>query len=149
MKKVLQNFGSNLLVLFVILNIISNLEVNLAGFRNVWRNTPCPVCHPAMACLPHWCCWKVLPDGVIQHNFYTNGVIYMLVCMGVRRIFSRGAQLHFSKSFYRGGQSGEIWFYHSKLENSLFCWNFQILAPLRNPCLCVEKSSRHTIKKLV
>jgi len=30
---------------------------NLTGFIIVWQNTPCTVCHRAMACLPHWCCW--------------------------------------------------------------------------------------------
>jgi len=30
----------------------------------VWHNTPCTVCHPTKACLPHWCCWTVLPGGV-------------------------------------------------------------------------------------
>jgi len=39
------------------LNIVYNFAVNLTGFRNVWQNTPCTVCHPAAACLPHWCCW--------------------------------------------------------------------------------------------
>jgi len=53
MKKVLQNFGSILSALFVILNIICNLEVNLAGFRNFWQKTLCPVCHFATSCLPH------------------------------------------------------------------------------------------------
>jgi len=32
------------------------LAVNLPGFQNFWQYTPCPVCCPAMACLPHWCC---------------------------------------------------------------------------------------------
>jgi len=34
----------------------------------VWHNTPCTVCHPTKACLPHWCCWTVLPGGVMQQN---------------------------------------------------------------------------------
>jgi len=39
-------------------------------------------------------------------------------------------------------------FYHS-IKNSVFCWNFQIPAPLPTPiCLCVGKRSCHTIKKL-
>jgi len=46
--------------------------MNLAGLRNVWQNTPCPICHPAVACLPHWCCWTVLPDGAIQHKMFTK-----------------------------------------------------------------------------
>jgi len=39
------------------------LEVNLAGFCNVWQNTPCTICHPAMAYLVHCvvkqCCQMV------------------------------------------------------------------------------------------
>jgi len=73
---VLQNFGSNLSVLFVILNIICNFEVNLAGFRNVLQNTPYPVCHPAMACLPHWCCWtentSILDQNIIVWLFFIS-----------------------------------------------------------------------------
>jgi len=46
----------------------------------------------------------VLPDGVIQHNFYKNGVIYMLVCMDVGRILSRGELVDFFKRFSTGGQ---------------------------------------------
>jgi len=38
----------------------------------VWQNTPCTVCLPAMDCLPHWCCWAVFPDGVIQRNLSQN-----------------------------------------------------------------------------
>jgi len=53
MKKVLQNFGCILSALFVMLNIICNLEVNLAGFRTFWQKTLSPVCHLATSCLPH------------------------------------------------------------------------------------------------
>jgi len=104
----------------------------LAGFRNVWQNTPCPVCHPPMACFSH-CCWTVLPDGVIQHNFYTNGVILHACVHGRRKDFFQGGTIGFFQKFLYGGQSGEICFYHPKLDNSLFCWNFQIPAPLPTP----------------
>jgi len=57
MKKMLQNLGSILSTLFVIWQ----------DFVIVWQNLPCSVCHTAMACLPHWCCWTVLPNGVILH----------------------------------------------------------------------------------
>jgi len=37
----------------------------LHDFVIVWqKKTPWTVCHPDMDCLPHWCCWTVLPDGV-------------------------------------------------------------------------------------
>jgi len=42
---------------YYLYQIICNLAVNLPGFRNVWQYTQCPVCYPAMACLPHWC-WQ-------------------------------------------------------------------------------------------
>jgi len=37
---------------------------NSTGFMIVWQNTPCTMCHRAMVCLPHWCSWTVLSDGV-------------------------------------------------------------------------------------
>jgi len=95
MKEMLQNFGS----------IICNLAVNLAGFRDVGQNTPCPVCHPAMACLPYWCCWTMVPDGVIQHNFYKNGVILhacAICAWGWKDFFQVGVLVDFSKSFLGG-----------------------------------------------
>jgi len=59
-------------------------------FVIVWQNTLCAICHAALACLLHWCCWTVLPDGETQHNFFIKMVwFYMLVCMCVGRIFSR------------------------------------------------------------
>jgi len=42
--------------------------------------------------------------GEIQPNFWKNGLIYMLLCMGVRRISSRGALVDLFKTFYKGGQ---------------------------------------------
>jgi len=73
-------------------NMICNIYTicSLAGFRNVWKNTPCTVSHLAMACLPHWCCWTVLPDGVIQHNFYKNGVILHACVHGHRKDLFQG-----------------------------------------------------------
>ena len=46
-----------------------HLFVILQDFVIVWQNTPCTVCHHAIHRFPHWCCWTVLPDGVLQHNF--------------------------------------------------------------------------------
>jgi len=68
-----------------------NIMCNLAEFRNFWQNTPCTVCHPAMACfIPHWCCWTVLPDGVIQHIFYKSGVTWHACVHGRRKDFFQG-----------------------------------------------------------
>ena len=70
----------------------------------------------------------------------------MLVCMGVGRIFSRGATSGFFQKFSRGTKSGEICFLPLETKKTLFWWKFQIPAPFRHPCLCVGKSSCHTIK---
>jgi len=115
-------------------------------FVIVLQNTPCPVCHPTMACLVHWCCWAVLPDGVIQHSFYKNRVIFILVCMSVGRILSRGALVDFFKSFSKGAKSGKIWFLPlTTKKTAFFAEIFKFLSPLRHPCLCVEKSSCHSL----
>jgi len=45
------------------------LAVNLTGFIIVCQNTPRTVYDRAMACLPYWCCWTMLPDSATQHNF--------------------------------------------------------------------------------
>jgi len=53
MKKSLQNFGSILSILFQTLFVIWQ------DFVIGCQNTLCTACHPAMDCLPHWCCWTV------------------------------------------------------------------------------------------
>jgi len=45
MREMLQNFSSILSILFVIWQFIWQ------DFMIVWKNIPCTVCHPAMACL--------------------------------------------------------------------------------------------------
>jgi len=50
----LYNFGGILSILFVIWQ----------DFLIVWQITTCTDCYPALACLPHWRCWTVLPDFV-------------------------------------------------------------------------------------
>jgi len=75
-------------------NIISNiLFVIWQDFAIVWQNTPCTVCHPAMACLPHWCCWAVLPDGEKQHNFFTKMCNFMCLCARALEGFFPGRAL--------------------------------------------------------
>jgi len=57
----------------------------------VWQNTPCTVCCPAMDCLPHWCCWTVLPDRVIQYTFLQKWCNFTLLCAWASEgIFPRG-----------------------------------------------------------
>jgi len=67
--------------------------------------------------------------------------------MGVGRIFSRGGQWGIFPNFFPGGgESGEIWFYPSKLKKQpFFANNFKIqggaippLPPFRRPCLKIE-----------
>jgi len=80
--------------------IINILFVIWQDFVIVWQNTPCTVCHPVMDCLPHWCCWTVLPDGLTQ--FFTKLVQFcILVCTGVGT----------SEGIFPGvAKSDEIWF---------------------------------------
>jgi len=49
MNKMLQNFVS----------ILVNWQGIWQDFVIVWQTTPCTVCYPPMACLPHRCCWSV------------------------------------------------------------------------------------------
>jgi len=63
MKEMLQNFWQYF-VDIIICNILFVIwQWVWRDFVIVWQNTPCIVCHPAMDCLPHWCCSTVLPDG--------------------------------------------------------------------------------------
>jgi len=101
MKKMLQNFGSILSILFL---TYYNLAVNLAGFRNclaeyiVHSLSPCYGLLTAFVLLnsaARWC-------NTIQ--FFTKVVsFYMLVCMGVGRNFSVGATSGFLQNFFYGG----------------------------------------------
>ena len=113
MKKMLQKLG----------NILSMLFVIWQDFVIFLQNTPCTVFHLSMACLPQWCCWTVLPDGVIQHNNFT--------CVhGRRKDFPGVALVHFSKSFSRGAKSGEICFLPLKTKKTaLFAKICKFLPP--------------------
>ena len=120
--------------------------MNLTGFRNVWQNTPCTVCRPATACLPHWCCWIVLPDGATQHNFLQCN--FACLCAWTSEgSFPGGALVDFSKSFFRGDESGEICFLPLETnKTAFFAEVFKLLPSSRHPCLCAGKSSCHTIQ---
>ena len=100
MKKMLQNFGSIIFnILFVIWQWICQ------DFVIVWQDTPCTVCHPAMDCFPHWCCWTVLPDGVIQHNFSQKWCHFTCLCTWAPEgIFPGGATSGFFQRFSTGDQ---------------------------------------------
>ena len=94
-----------------------------------------------MACLPHWCCWTVLPDGVIQHNFSQNLCNFACLCAWEsEEIFPEGPLVDFSKRFSRGGKSGEIWFLTLETKaTAIFAAIFKFLPLFRHPCLCVGK----------
>jgi len=78
--------------------------MNLAGFRNCWQNTPCTVCHPAMDCIPHLCCWTVLPDGATQHNFSEKWCHFTCLCAWASEwIFPAGVASEFLQTFFFGG----------------------------------------------
>ena len=58
-----------------------------------------------LSCLPHWCCWTVLPDGVIQHNFLQNSCNFTwLRAWEPEGVFPGMAVVDFSKSFSRRGE---------------------------------------------
>jgi len=63
MKNMLQKFDIILSILFVILSVI--WQIILQDFVFVWQKTPCPVCHPAMACLPHWSCFNPASPAIL------------------------------------------------------------------------------------
>jgi len=94
-----------------------------------------------MDCLPNWCCWTVLPNGVIQHNFSQKRCHFTCLCAWASEgIFPGGTTSgFFSKRFSRVGQTWwNLFFTTRNYENSIFCWNFQIPSPLPKPiCLCV------------
>jgi len=119
-------------------NIICNLAVNFAGFRN-WQNTPCTVCYPAMDCLPHWYCWKVLPDGVIQHNFSQKWCHFTCLCTRASEgIFPRGPIGGFFLTFFYGGPKlVKFGFWHSKLPIKIFLLKFSNSCPSSNTRMLV------------
>ena len=119
--------------------------MNLAEFRNVWQNTPSTVCHPAMACLPHWCCWTVLSDDVIQHNFLQCN--FTCLCAWALEGFFPWGTSGFFQKFSRGSESGEICFLPLETKKTAFFAEIlKSLPSFRHPSLCVGKSSCHTIK---
>jgi len=92
----------------------------------------------------------VLPDGVIQHNFYRNGIILHACVHGRRKdFFQEGAIGFFPKVFLGGLKVAKFVFYHSKLRKQPFLLSFQISSPLPTPMLVCRQSSCHTIKTLV
>jgi len=69
--------------------------VNLAGFRNVWQNTPCTVCHPAITC------FALVPLNSVARlytttRFFTKTGVILHACVDGRR-----------KDFFQG--RGQNW----------------------------------------
>jgi len=124
---------------------------NLAGFRT------CLADYTVHSLLP---CYGLLAALVLLNSvarwcntthFFTKMVwFYMLVCMGVgRNFFQGGTNVFFQNFFYEGPKVVKFVFYDSKLREQLFAENSTFLPPFRHPCLCVGKSSCHTVKNLV
>jgi len=90
---------------------------------------------------------------MVKYNtiFYKTGVIFHASVHGRRKDFSRGATNGFFQTFFLGGEQKwwSLLFTTRNQENTLFCWNFQIPAPFRHPCLYIGKSSCHTINSPV
>jgi len=84
----------------------------------------------------------VLPDGVIQHVFFTkNGVILHAFVHGRRKDFSRGGHKWiFPNVFLRGVKSGKIWFYPLETKKTAFLAEIsKFISYFRHRCLCVGK----------
>jgi len=106
----------------------------LTGFIIVWQNTPLTVCHRAMACSPRWCCVTVLPDGVIQHNFFQKWCNLACLCAWASEgSFPEGHMWIFPKIFLGGPKWWNLCF--ATRNKSLYCWNFRIPASLTMPML--------------
>jgi len=118
----LQNFGCILLILFVIGNIICDLQWISQDFVIVLQNTPLPHCHPAMACLPNWCCWIVLTDDVIQHKFLQKWCHFTCLCAWASEgFFPGGGPSGFFKMFFKcWPKVVKFVFCHSKLRKQPF-----------------------------
>jgi len=74
----------------------------------------------------------------------------MRVHMSAGRSFSRGATSGFFQKFFYGGKKWwNLVFTTQNLENSIFCWNFQIPARPSSDAhmLVCKKRLCHTIKK--
>jgi len=59
------------LTVFWKLDIICNLTVNFVGFHKFLAEYTVHNLisdHPGRACLPHWCCQTVLPDGSLAQS---------------------------------------------------------------------------------
>ena len=108
-------------------------------FVVVWQNTPCTVCHPAMDCLPHWCCWTVLPEGVIQHKFSQKWCHFTCLCTWASEgIFPGGGTSGFFQTFFYG-RPKVVKFdsYHSKLRKQHFLLKFSNSCPPSDTHACV------------
>ena len=94
-----------------------------------------------MACLSHWCCWRVWPDGVIQRNFVQNLCHFTCLCAWASEGFFPGVALvDFSKSFSEGRRKVvKFVFYHSKLKKQLFVLKFSKSCPFQHPACVLEK----------
>ena len=85
---------------------------------------------------------------MVQHNTIFYNVILHACVHGRRKdLFQGGALVDFSKSFFRGDESGEICFLPLETnKTAFFAEVFKLLPSSRHPCLCAGKSSCHTIQ---
>ena len=133
MKKMLQNFVDIISYILFVIWQISQL------FGRIHRT----VCHLAMDCLPHRCCWTVLPDGVIQHNFLQKWCNFTcLYAWALEGIFPGGATSgFFQKYFYGGPKMVKFVFYHSKLRKQHFLLKFSNFCPSSDIYMLVCRKS--------
>ena len=139
MKKMLQNFVST------ICNILFVLWQDFVMFGRI---------HRAQSVTLLWLAYRI---GVVEqccqmlkyNTLFTKTVqFFMLVCMGVGRIFPWGPLVDFIKVFLLGAKSGEICFLPLETEKTTFFAEiFTFLPPFPHPCfmLVCRKRSCHTI----
>ena len=99
-----------------------------------------------MVCLPHRCCWTVLPDGVIKHNFFQK--CYNLACLCAWG--SEGSSPAGHKWIFPVLLGEPKWWklcFATRTKKTAFIAEiFEFLSLFRHPCLYIGKSSCHTVK---
>ena len=138
----LQNFGSILSILFLTYSLQFGRIRNCLAECTVHSLSPC--CGLLTALMlwnsdARWC-------NTTQF-FHKNSVILHACLHGRRKDLFRGALVEFSKSCCMGGQKWWNLFLPLKtMKTALLPTILKFLPPFRHPCLCVGKSSCHTIK---
>ena len=77
-----------------------------------------------------WCCWTMMPDGVIQHKFLQKCVILHSCVHGRRKDFPGGSSWFFEKFCRRAKKWRNMFFYHLKWRKQHFLLKCSNSCPL-------------------